>query len=138
MHSLNNFFSALQNGHRAKKHCISVPYSKIVWQILDILYTEGFICGFKKKTELKNSLIIYSPNDKHAKIKILLKYTHNEPAIKKIKQISCSGLRIYKKANIIQNCSSINFYILSTSKGLMSNRKASSLYLGGEVLCEIL
>ena len=139
MKSVNNLFSSLQNGQKAKKHFINIPKTKIACDILNILLAEGYICGFAhtKFNFAKNSFS--SNDDKHTnQIQILLKYINEEPVIKNIKQVSSPGCRIYIDSKKIQLLPSIYFLILSTSKGIMTNKDAKSFQIGGEILCRIM
>lgn len=136
MKSLNSLFSSLQNGQRAKKHLIIIPKTKIVCDILEILLSEGYICGFIC-TE-SNSDELLGNNKFENQIQILLKYVDGEPAIKKIKQISSSGCRAYISFKKIQELPSVHHLILSTSKGIMSVKKAKGLQIGGEIICRII
>lgn len=138
MKSVNNLFSSLQNGQKAKKHLISVPETKIIYNILDILLSEGYICGFNS---IKSSYVESCLSDGGQckdQIQVLLKYVNEEPAIKKIKQVSSSGCRVYINSRKIQNLPSVYFLILSTSKGIMTGKKAKSLQIGGEIICRII
>lgn len=139
MKSVNNLFSSLQNGQKAKKHLINIPKTKIACDILNILLVEGYICGFAhtKLDFAKNGS--FCNDDKHkSQIQILLKYINEEPVIKKIKQISSSGCRVYIDSKKIQVLPSVCFLILSTSKGVMTNKSAKSFQIGGEILCRII
>ena len=138
MKSVNNLFSSLQNGQKAKKHLISVPETKIVYNILDILLSEGYICGFSsiKSNHIESCLLDVGQHK--SQIQVLLKYVDEEPAIKKIKQVSSSGCRVYINSRKIQSLPSVHFLILSTSKGIMTGKKARSLQIGGEIICRII
>jgi small subunit ribosomal protein S8 len=139
MKSVNNLFSSLQNGQKAKKHLINIPKTKIACDILNILLAEGYICGFAH-TKLDFVKKGSSCNDdKHkSQIQILLKYINEEPVIKKIRQVSSSGCRVYIDYKKVQLLPSACFLILSTSKGVMTNKNAKSFQIGGEILCRII
>jgi len=124
MESLNQLFTSLQNGQRAGKSLISVQNSRINKEILNIMLMEGFI-------------IAYGPSFDKYKLLVCLKYKNKEPLIKKIQQISSGGKRVYLKAKKLQKLPSFSFLIISTSKGLMTNQKATQLNLGGEAFCQI-
>ena len=136
MKSVNNLFSSLQNGQKAKKHLISIPKTKIVCDILDILLSEGYICGFT----YRKSIFVYEHllGGGKNQVQVLLKYVNEEPVIKKIKQVSSSGCRVYINSKKIQELPSVYFLILSTSKGIMTAKKAKSLQIGGEIICRIM
>jgi small subunit ribosomal protein S8 len=130
MYSLNQLFSSLQNGQRARKSLITIPKSKICVELLNILLVEGLILGYGpshnlNKKNQQNRLFVY------------LKYKNGEALIKQIRQISSSGNRVYFKSRKIQELPSFSFVILSTSKGLMTCQKAANLGIGGEPFCQI-
>ena len=139
MKSINNLFSSLQNGQKAKKHLINIPKTKIACDILNILLAEGYICGFTL-TKFNFAMNSSSCNDdKHkSQIQVLLKYINEEPVIKCIKQVSSSGCRVYFNSKKIQLLPSVSFLILSTSKGIMTNKNAKSFQIGGEIICRII
>jgi len=138
MKSVNNLFSSLQNGQKAKKHLIRNPKTKIVYDILNILLSEGYICGFTYvESDFAQNHLLSDSKHKN-QIQVLLKYVNEEPVIRKIKQVSSSGCRVYIGSKKIQDLPSIYFLILSTSKGIMTAKKAKSLQIGGEILCRIM
>ena len=127
MDQLANAFSALQNGQRRSQDKVTIKYSKIFWSICHILYSEGFIRGFQ-----------FSRKSYH--IIIHLKYFDGKPLLQKIQKISLQGRRVYcEHQNLFhsQIGSFRTFRILSTSRGILSEKDASFFHLGGEVLCEI-
>jgi small subunit ribosomal protein S8 len=130
MYSVNQLFSSIQNGQQAQKSIINLPKTKIAVEILNILLAEGYILGYAPSYKLKK-------NSKLEEFSVFLKYKNGEPLIKRIRQISSSGKRVYFKSKKIQELSSFDFLILSTPKGLMTNQKASSLGIGGEAFCQI-
>lgn len=104
-----------------------IPYSKALIGILGILKDEGYIDNFK---ELDAEAI--------KRIKVYLKYENKKTVITKIKKISKPGRRIYvEKAKIPYVCSGYGVAVISTSKGIVSDKKARSLGVGGEVLCYV-
>jgi len=137
MKSVNNLFSSLQNGQKAKKHLISIPKTKIVCDILDILLSEGYICGFTHVKQDFTQNCLSGDSKYENRIQVLLKYVNEEPVIKKIKQVSSSGCRVYIGSKKIQDLPSVYFLILSTSKGIMTAKKARSLQIGGEIICRV-
>jgi small subunit ribosomal protein S8 len=138
MKSVNNLFSSLQNGQKAKKHLISIPKTKIVYAILNILLSEGYICGFTYvKSDFTQNCLFGNDSKHRSQIQVLLKYVNEEPVIKNIKQVSSSGCRVYIDSKKMQDLPSICFLILSTSRGIMTAKKARSLQIGGEILCRI-
>ncbi len=135
MDNLANLFSSIQNGQQRHKRFIQVPFSKKSWHICNILFLEGFLQGFFAEGD---SLFIF------------LKYSQNKPVIRKIHKISLQGRKIYRKTdtksskNQTQKSkakttaqSSFSVTILSTSKGILSDRDARFFGIGGEVLCTV-
>jgi small subunit ribosomal protein S8 len=124
---IGDMITRIRNGYNVKSSIIIARYSEICKHILDILYDEGYIRGYR----LSNKYTI----------EILLKYIDNKPVINQIIRISKPGCRIYYSINDLLNIMKIDssiIYILSTSKGLMSSRKAIKLNIGGEVLCKVI
>ncbi len=115
---------------RCKEVLLHKPISKFCIKILNVLYKEGYIRGFR---------VITSDNNNIVSVKVLLKYDFNgQPMIKEIKRISKSGRRFYipiKSLCKINN--GMGTLILSTPKGLMTDEDARLLNVGGEVLCKI-
>jgi small subunit ribosomal protein S8 len=119
----------LKNAQMAKKEKIKIfPFSKMKYAILKILEKEGFIEKVEKKGRFpKRYFIVY------------LKYDENKiPAISDIKRISKPGRRIYlpyKKIKPVKQ--GYGIAIISTSKGILSDKEARKLKVGGEVICEV-
>ena len=127
MDQLANAFSALQNGQRRSQEKVKVKYSKIFWSICHILYSEGFIRGFEMSRKSYH-IIIY------------LRYFDGKPLLQKIQKISLQSRRIYCEHQHLfhyHGASFRIFRILSTTRGILSEKDASFLNIGGEVLCEI-
>ena len=125
-HLLSDMFTRLRNGQKAKKFSILIPQSKLSSQLLDIFYTEGFISGYK----------ISSENPKM--FEIVLKYYKKKPVINKIVSISKPSKKIYMSvADLWKLNTGLNLIILSTSKGIISDKVCRQLNVGGEVFCII-
>ena len=125
-HLLSDMFTRLRNGQKAKKFSILIPQSKLSSQLLDIFYTEGFISGYKISPE----------NPKM--FEIVLKYYKKKPVINKIVYISTPSKRIYMSvADLWKLNTGLNLIILSTSKGVISDKACRQLNVGGEVFCII-
>jgi len=107
---------------------LSVPYSGIKEELIRILKEEGYISSFKT-----------DENGPFKELSILLKYNRDrDPAIKKLQRVSRPGRRIYVgKDSIPVVLGGLGVNILSTSKGLMTGKKARKMSIGGEILCEI-
>jgi small subunit ribosomal protein S8 len=120
MDNLANLFSIIQNGQSRYKIFVQAPFSKKSWNICNVLFLEGLLKGFLVKENF---------------IYIFLKYSENKPVIQKIKKISLQGRRLYNKKGGHFNYAGLN--LISTSKGIMTERDSIFLGIGGEVLCTI-
>ena len=107
---------------------VKMPSSKLKVELAKLLKSEGFIADFAVVEE-----------DKFKVLTITLKYdAKNKPVISKLQRVSKPGLRTYSKAqNIPQVLGGLGVAIISTSKGLMTDRKARKENIGGEVLCYV-
>ncbi|MDD5569035.1 MAG: 30S ribosomal protein S8 [Candidatus Pacebacteria bacterium] len=112
----------------AKKQIAVFPYSNFKFSILELLKKEGFIEDAQKKGRLSTK-----------KIMVDLKYDEEgKPAITKMRKISKQGQRIYAAAAELRPVrSGYGVSIISTSKGLMTNKEARKKKLGGEIICEL-
>ena len=125
-HLLWDMLARLRNGQKAKKFSILIPQSKLCSQLLDIFYKENLISGYK----------IYFENPKM--FEITLKYYKGNPLIKKIIPISKPSNRIYISIKDLWKLNTgLNLVILSTSKGILSDKESRQLNVGGEVFCVI-
>ena len=115
------------NAQAVKKPEILVPLSKIKNEIADILSKEGFVGEVKKAAKGKIKML-----------KITLKYVAEVPAIAGFKRVSKPGQRIYEGFSEIRKVhGGYGISIISTSKGLMTNKDARYKKMGGEVICQI-
>lgn len=123
-----DLLTRIRNANTIRREVLEVPTSKIKKEILRILLDEGYITSY----EDYNDGVV-------PMIKINLKYGKNkEKVITGLKRISKPGLRVYcKKDNIPRVLSGLGVAIISTSKGIMADREARKLGLGGEVICYI-
>lgn len=129
MDPLSDMFTLIMNAQVvAKKQATVSPCSNLKFQILEILKREGFILDAKKK-------------GKDPKKKILVDLKYNEdgtPALSRIKRISKLGKRVYVSVQEIKRVrSGYGISIVSTSKGLMTNKEARKQKVGGEMIAEI-
>ena len=121
-----DMLTRIRNAQMAKKRDVSIPFSNIKFALANILKEEGFVASVEKK------------KIKFDELKIQLKYKGKEPVIKHMKRISKPSKRIYTsydKVPVVLN--GYGMTIISTSKGLMTNKKARKEKMGGEVMCEI-
>jgi small subunit ribosomal protein S8 len=125
--TIGDFLTIIRNGLRASKPSVLAPYSRLKEQIADILKAEGFIRDYKTEEV-----------DGHKQIKVVLKYSAGESAIHAIKRISTPGRRVYAGHKTIKPViGGLGISIVTTSKGVMTDRQAREQALGGEVICTI-
>ena len=124
-----DFLTRIRNGLAAKKRWIDVPGSALKKRISLVLKEEKYINDF---------FFIKSDGNKET-IRIFLKYDYNgDPVIENIKRVSKPGLRVYVGAGEAPRVlDGLGVSIISTSKGVLSNKKANQLGVGGELLCEV-
>lgn len=116
----------IRNGQTAKKSAVSMPSSKLKVAIANLLKEEGFIKDYKVEGDTKPTL------------ELLLKYFQGKPVIESIKRISRPGLRIYKKTDALPKVmAGMGVAVVSTSKGVMTDRAARQAGLGGEIICYV-
>ncbi len=124
---ISDMLTKIRNANSAKHELVEILYTKITESITKILKEEGFINDFKINNET-NSIIL------------LLKFKgqNRKPVIQKLERISKPGLRIYEnKKKISKKVRNFMLFIVSTSKGIMTDQKAKFLNIGGEILCKI-
>ena len=120
-----DMLTRIRNAQLAEKTSVAVPASKLKVSIAEVLKDEGYIEDFALRGE----------GAKRA-LEIGLKYYAGRPVIERIERVSRPGLRIYKPAkDIPQVMNGLGVAIVSTSRGVMTDRKARQTGVGGEVLC---
>lgn len=119
-----DMLTRIRNGHMSKKQSVTMPASRVKTAIAKILQEEGYIGGFAVSEDAKPEL------------NITLKYFQGKPVIVKIQRISRPGLRVYKsKDELPKVIGGLGIAVISTSKGIMSDRSARASGQGGEVIC---
>ena len=109
------------------KETVNAPYSKLKHELAKLLVKEGFLHSVKKVKKDFDEL------------EITLKYFKEEPVIKELVRESKPGLRKYSNTNDLPRViNGLGIAILSTSKGVMTDKEARQLHIGGEVLCHVL
>jgi len=122
-----DMLTRIRNAQLAKKNSVKMPSSNIKLSIANVLKDEGYISDFSIITD-KNKNIL----------EISLKYYSGAPVIEQIKRISKPGLRIYKSSkNLPDIMNGLGIAIVSTSNGVMTERKARAAGIGGELLCVV-
>ena len=125
---ISDMLTRIRNAQLAEKAMVVMPSSKLKVAIAEVLKDEGYVDGFS---------VIKGEGGK-ATLEISLKYYSGSPVIEKIQRVSRPGLRIYKGSNDIPKVmNGLGIAIVSTSKGLMTDRKARANGIGGEVLCVV-
>jgi small subunit ribosomal protein S8 len=127
MDPISDMIVQIRNASDAKKESVVLPYSKLKLAILDTLLKEGFVKSFGKKGK------------KVAKfIEVVLVYEGDEPKIHGVQRISKSSRRVYQKAKDIRGVKNgFGILVLSTPKGIMSDKMARMEKVGGEALFKI-
>ena len=126
--TIADLLTRIRNASSAKHETVEVPSSNMKKAIVEILFEEGYINKF-----------VVSEDEKQGMIKIYLKYTENKkPVITGLKRVSKPGLRIYSDVeNMPRVMKGLGIALISTSKGIMTDRKARKENVGGEVLAFI-
>lgn len=120
-----DMLTRIRNAQMREQAVVAMPSSKVKLAIAKVLKDEGYIDAFKVSGEEVKPLL-----------EIALKYYAGRPVIEKIERISRPGLRIYKnKDDIPRVMNGLGIAIVSTSHGVMTDRKARATGIGGEVLC---
>jgi small subunit ribosomal protein S8 len=122
-----DMLTRIRNAQSVNKLVVSMPSSKVKAAIAAVLKDEGYIDDFA-----------VLENDGKPQLNISLKYYAGRPVIEKIDRISKPGLRVYRgNQNIPTVMNGLGVTIVSTSKGVMTDRKARAAGIGGEVLCVV-
>ena len=124
---ISDFLTRIRNASKAKKIKVEIPSSKMKVGLTEILKKNGYIYDYKIDEDSKQNVIT-----------VLLKYTDGAPAINGLKRISKPGLRIYKKSDELPRVlNGLGTAVISTSKGLLTEKEARRQDTGGEVVCYI-
>ena len=122
-----DLLTRIRNAQMVNKPSVSVPASKVKTAIVQVLKDEGYIDGFETKSE-----------DGKSVLEIALKYYAGRPVIERIERVSRPGLRVYKGSKTLpQVMNGLGVAIVTTPKGVMTDRKARAAGVGGEVLCYV-
>lgn len=128
MDTIGQFLTMVRNAGTSRHEKVDLPASKMRAGIAQILVDEGYIRSFKVAKDSKQGIM-----------RVYLKYDEQgSHAITNLKRVSTPGRRLYVKSDeipVVRN--GLGFAILSTSKGVMSGRKAAEAHLGGELLCTV-
>jgi small subunit ribosomal protein S8 len=124
---ISDMLTRIRNAQAAEKVSVSMPSSKLKVSIAKVLKAEGYIDDFAVRD-----------NDGKPQLDVSLKYYAGRPVIERIERVSRPGLRIYKGSKEIPKVmNGLGITIVSTSKGVMTDRSARAAGVGGEVLCVV-
>ena len=124
-----DFLTRVRNAQMANHRIVEIPASNLKKRITEILYEKGYILKYK-----------FEDDNKQGVIKIALKYDGQTkiPAIRSLERVSRPGLRQYSKPDSFERVKNgLGIAIISTSKGVMTDKEAKVQNVGGEVLCHI-
>lgn len=124
-----DYLTRVRNAQMARHRIVEIPASNLKKKITEILYEKGYILKYKFEEDNKQGLI-----------KIALKYNAEtkEPAIRSLERVSRPGLRQYAKPSELKKVKNgLGVSIISTSRGVMTDKEARADNIGGEVLCNI-
>ena len=124
-----DYLTRVRNAQMAGHRIVEIPASNLKKRITEILYDKGYILKYK-----------FDDDSKQGVIKIALKYDPQSklPAIQSLERVSRPGLRTYSKPNAFERVKNgLGISIISTSKGVMTDKEAKAQKVGGEVLCNI-
>jgi small subunit ribosomal protein S8 len=122
-----DYLTRVRNATKAKKPRVEIPASKMKIGLSEILKNLGYVIDYE---------II--DDNKQKKINVVLKYKQGVPAITGLKRISKPGLRVYRAADKLPRVlNGLGTAVISTPKGLLSDKDARNLLVGGEVICYI-
>lgn len=127
--SIADYLTRIRNAQMARHRIVEIPASNLKKRITEILYENGYILKYKFEDDKKQGVI-----------KIALKYNAEtkDPSIISLERVSRPGLRLYAKPSEIKRVKNgLGIAIISTSKGVMTDKEARSNHVGGEVLCHI-
>ena len=124
-----DYLTRIRNAQMANHRIVEIPASNLKKRMTEILYDKGYILKYKFEDDTKQGVI-----------KIALKYDPDTkiPAIRSLERVSRPGLRTYSKpADFTRVKNGLGVAIISTSKGVMTDKEAKNLNIGGEVLCYV-
>ncbi|TSE32897.1 30S ribosomal protein S8 [Tepidimonas charontis] len=122
-----DMLTRIRNAQMVEKAVVTMPASKLKTAIAQVLHEEGYIDGFQVKE-----------SGGKKELEIALKYYAGRPVIERIERVSRPGLRVYRGAKSIpQVMNGLGVAIVTTPKGVMTDRKARAAGVGGEVLCVV-
>ena len=122
-----DFLTRIRNAGQAKHKTVDIPCSKLKLALAAILKDQGFVADFEKVEDGVQGVI-----------RVSLRYYNRQPAFRELKRISKPGRRLYSPADKLPRVNNgLGIAIVSTSRGVMTDKQARKLNVGGEVLCTI-
>ena len=123
---LADMLTRIRNAQMAEHTSVVMPASKIKAAVAEVLKTEGYIADYKVEGDVK------------AQLTVVLKYFEGKPVIEEIKRVSRPGLRNYRAASDLPKVNGgLGIAVVSTNKGMMTDRAARAQGIGGEVICTV-
>ena len=123
---ISDMLTRLRNGQAAAKVAVKMPSSKLKVAIAELLKVEGYVADYAVTSDVKPEL------------EVTLKYFEAKPVIEQIQRVSRPGLRIYKKKDELPSVmGGLGIAVVSTSKGLMTDRAARKAGMAGEIICYV-
>jgi len=120
-----DMFTRIRNAQRVEKESVAMPSSKLKVAIAAVLKDEGYIDGFRIQSDAANK----------PQLQVQLKYYAGRPVIERLERVSRPGLRIYKgRDSLPQVLNGLGVAIVTTSKGVMTDRRARQTGIGGEII----
>ncbi|WP_080244649.1 30S ribosomal protein S8 [Salmonella enterica] len=136
-----DMLTRIRNGQAANKAAVTMPSSKLKVAIANVLKEEGFIEDFKVEGDTKPELLLgyVADNfDTKPELELTLKYFQGKAVVESIQRVSRPGLRIYKRKDELPKVmAGLGIAVVSTSKGVMTDRAARQAGLGGEIICYV-
>ncbi len=122
-----DMLTRIRNANQMKKQNVDIPASKLKHQVLELMKDEGYIIN-----------VVVVKGKPVNQLRVTLKYMQNERVVKGLKRISKPGLRVYAKhGEIPKVLNGLGIAIISTSKGIMTDREARKQEVGGEILAYV-
>ena len=126
--TIADFLTRIRNAQKSGHKIVDIPASKMKKKLTEILHDQGYILQYKFEDD----------NGPQGVIRIALKYNGGQPVIRELTRVSKPGLRKYANVDSLPRVKNgLGIAILSTSKGVITNKEAKELNVGGEVLCYI-
>jgi small subunit ribosomal protein S8 len=125
---LGDLLTRIRNGQAARLTAVNSPASKLRTNVLEVLKREGYIRDYS----------VSKKDNGFNEVSVELKYSEGQPVIREISRVSRPGLRVYSQATEVPKFyNGLGISILSTSRGVMSDKEARAANVGGEILCRV-